>query len=679
MYSKQGSRFCLISADRIRASLARTQDSPNGDARLAHLDGLRAVALIGVLLFHFRVPFFRGGFLGVDVFFVLSGFLMTRALLLKVDAQNFSLQQFLLSRTLRIYPAHLTTVLATLAGALYVFPISMVPRVANSSSVAALFISNMKFLAENGYHDTASSLKPLLHTWSLCVEVHFYLLWSVLALIGSVEHVATAMVILCTVSLSLQQLAAADSAALFFCSWSRLYEFGFGAAALLLYDKFSTRLSTVLSLIGSLAVGFAMLLAKPHHQPSVLVSLPIVFGTMLLVASPHGIVSRLLGQSKILRHIGKLSYSAYLVHWPAIVLWTFALKNETLALSLALGTTIGLSLVLFYAVENIFRGNGQIGHSRKGILFCFFLVVAVLYLSTMSEKDATFRMKRLEAAAAKSGGFKLKTREGYVKEQLETRGALLRNGSTVWHSKKAAGPYAMVLGDSFSAHLFPLMAKAGRQVNGTGIRETFYMCANGCPPIITPIDAISESKQQTPACKENAKKVIGVLKNRAATIFFINRWQDHMFIQSKFVSPHVHRAFLPPKDVFKRVSRSLKIATKNADRVKVIGLTPHPERPVVECLWKHMNGSTISPTADKSCPLQFEVPEAEVVWNDGFRDYLAREHPTVEYVDVIRNSRLCKGRICIAWDKRVGPMHFDDAGHLTHQGAIRAMSKVTMN
>lgn len=678
MSPKEDGSFCLIPGHRIRASLAKTKGSSSEEDRLAHLDGLRAVALIGVFLFHFRVPFFRGGYLGVDVFFVLSGFLMTRALLLKVDAEKFSFRQFLSLRALRIYPAHVTTVLATLLCGLHMFPVSMIPRLSDSSNAASLFISNMKFLAENGYHDTASSLKPLLHSWSLCVEVQFYLLWSCVALIGSVEHVVAAMLFLSSASVGIHVFAAHDTAALFFCPWSRLYEFGAGALALLCYDALSPIASNILGLGGVVAVVGTMTLAKPHHQPIFLVSLPIVVGTTALIASPRGIVSRALGRSKILAYIGKISYSAYLVHWPAIVFWTFAVKDERLALSCAFASTIILSFFLFHVVEDFFRGKRENRFSHKGLWFSILVIFGILYISILSKSEATTRLKQLEVAAAKSGGFTLKTREGYVKEQLGTRGALLRNGSFIWYSKKVSKPFALVVGDSFAAHLFPLMASSGTNKTKTKISGTYYMCANGCPPIIIPKDAVSESRQQTAACKKSAENVSQVLRQRAGTIFFINRWQDHMFLKSKFESPRVYRPFLPPKDIIKRVSRSLRAAVKVADRVKVIGFTPHPKLTTVECLWKHMEGQQLSPTANVSCPYHFEVPEAEMTWNDEFREFIKREHPGVEYVDVIRNSKLCKDRKCIAWDKRRGPMHFDEAGHLTHEGALLAMSSVSM-
>lgn len=141
---------------------------------LAHLDGLRALALIGVLAFHFDTPHLHGGYLGVDVFLVLSGYLITRNIVFALGADTFSLRAFYISRIWRLLPAALATILATLSLAFLIFPPQYSSDVCKSALAAAFSVSNVWFYLKVGYFDTDNIAKPLLHTWSLSLEGFFY-------------------------------------------------------------------------------------------------------------------------------------------------------------------------------------------------------------------------------------------------------------------------------------------------------------------------------------------------------------------------------------------------------------------------------------------------------------------------------------------------------------------------
>ena len=146
----------------------------------ADIDGLRAIAVLSVVLFHLDFALFEGGFVGVDVFFVISGYLITSIIKHKYENQDFKLADFYARRIRRLVPPLIATIAATLFGAaLIMTPYDMVGF--SRSAVAALFsLSNIVFYLESGYWDTASELKPLLHTWSLGVEEQFYLFWPAL-------------------------------------------------------------------------------------------------------------------------------------------------------------------------------------------------------------------------------------------------------------------------------------------------------------------------------------------------------------------------------------------------------------------------------------------------------------------------------------------------------------------
>ena len=141
------------------------------------IDGLRAIAVTMVLLYHFDVKFLSGGFAGVDIFFVISGFLITRLISIELAENKFSFKNFWLRRITRLLPASLFMMITVLAVFSLVYPNTLFIDVANSSVSQVFFSSNMYFWNGSGYFEVASNLKPLLHTWSLSVEEQFYFIF----------------------------------------------------------------------------------------------------------------------------------------------------------------------------------------------------------------------------------------------------------------------------------------------------------------------------------------------------------------------------------------------------------------------------------------------------------------------------------------------------------------------
>ena len=149
------------------------------------IDGLRAIAVLGVLLFHAGFPAFSGGYAGVDVFFVISGYLITRTILTGIDAGQFSYVGFFVNRVRRLFPSFLATIgVSFLAGALLFSP-PYLKRLGEAAITSVLCISNIYFWSEADYWDIESTFKPLLHTWSLSVEEQFYFVWPPLLILVS--------------------------------------------------------------------------------------------------------------------------------------------------------------------------------------------------------------------------------------------------------------------------------------------------------------------------------------------------------------------------------------------------------------------------------------------------------------------------------------------------------------
>jgi peptidoglycan/LPS O-acetylase OafA/YrhL len=150
----------------------------------ADIDGLRAIAVLPVVLFHAGFELFGGGFVGVDVFFVISGFLITGLIRNECARGTFSFRVFYLRRARRLLPALLATLMLSLAAGYWMLPPSDMRALGQSAFAALLSLSNMLFWLQSGYFDNASHLKPLLHTWSLSVEEQFYLVWPLALVLG---------------------------------------------------------------------------------------------------------------------------------------------------------------------------------------------------------------------------------------------------------------------------------------------------------------------------------------------------------------------------------------------------------------------------------------------------------------------------------------------------------------
>ena len=197
------------------------------------IDGLRAIAVLAVIFYHADFIDIPGGFVGVDIFFVISGYLITQRIITGHHKGGFSFKQYYVRRIRRIFPAMITTLLGTLlAGTILLDPNALV-RLGLSTISAALSISNIHFYLESGYWDTSSWMKPLLHTWSLGVEEQFYIIWPffITYLLLHARRFSLSILVATTlVSLLVTTLFTPENHnAAFYLTPFRIYEFGIGA------------------------------------------------------------------------------------------------------------------------------------------------------------------------------------------------------------------------------------------------------------------------------------------------------------------------------------------------------------------------------------------------------------------------------------------------------------------
>jgi peptidoglycan/LPS O-acetylase OafA/YrhL len=330
------------------------------------IDGVRAIAVLGVVLFHAGFPAFSGGYAGVDVFFVISGYLITRNIITRIDAGRFSYVSFVVNRARRLFPALLTTIgVSFVVGALLFTPPHM-KKLAEAAIVSILSVSNIYFWSEVNYWDIESAFKPLLHVWSLSVEEQFYVVWPPMLLIASrANNKRVARIVLLTM-LGLTSLLFAGTLSLhhpmatfYWMPW-RAFEFMIGAAVIWLETIAPPhgRLWPEIMAVGGLGMIMVPFLVYGDHTPFPFPgALAPCIGTALLIWAGGSCLTSKLWTNRPMIWTGRISYSLYLVHWPLIIYynyWRFAPSTQFEQIGLVIGS-FALALPLNAFVEKRFR------------------------------------------------------------------------------------------------------------------------------------------------------------------------------------------------------------------------------------------------------------------------------------------------------------------------------------
>jgi peptidoglycan/LPS O-acetylase OafA/YrhL len=334
----------------------------------AEIDGLRALAVLPVVFFHADIGPFSGGYVGVDVFFVISGFLITKILIDELNQGHFSFARFYERRARRILPALFVMVGLTVPAAWKWLPPMEMAKFSDSLLSVALFLSNMLFWRQSGYFDTAAEFKPLIHTWSLAVEEQFYILFPVLLMLiyrfGRRLLVPTLLCLL-VLSLILAQatLKQHPSAAFFFLptrGWELLLG---GLCTMHVHAQAPASRSNLLGLAGLGMIAAAVFLFdRSTPAPGLFTLLPTMGAALILIyARTDNLAGKLLS-NRIVVGIGLISYSTYLWHQPILVFQRYALGGP-LGVQEKLVTVV-LALLLGYLswryIETPFRNRQQI-------------------------------------------------------------------------------------------------------------------------------------------------------------------------------------------------------------------------------------------------------------------------------------------------------------------------------
>ncbi len=497
----------------------------------ADINGLRAVAVIAVVLYHFGVAGFAGGFVGVDVFFVISGYLMTRIILDPLAEGRFSVLRFYLARARRIFPA-----LAALGALMLAYGwIALSPldyrSLTKHVGASLLFLSNHVYWKESGYFDADAHEKWLLHTWSLSVEWQFYLLYPLLILAarrlaGKRSGMAAALWFLFLASLAWSAwLAYASPAKAFFLLPTRAWEMLAGGLLHLHRDACNriTQGRRWPEAAGLAAIVAAAVLYGPGMPWPGLPALLPVAGAMLVIADSAG-RTRLLGGAA-LQGVGRWSYSVYLWHWPVAV-WLHQSQSPRDGVRVAAG--IALSLLLgwlsFRCVENPARRLVSRLKLLPALAACAAMALAPFATAAAFHyQNDRLTPLRFRHHPALEDAMAVETRAARYRGALDRH---YREGRCLLPPAFAADDFSAecagrnarfaIWGDSHAAHLWPgtnALAQSGAAAQWT---------ANGCPPLLS-VDLPKRAN-----CRQINEWILRALQaSRPDVVILAGAWLQH--------------------------------------------------------------------------------------------------------------------------------------------------------
>lgn len=481
------------------------------------INGLRAIAVLAVVFFHFGVAGFKGGFAGVDIFFVISGYLMTRIIFSKLEKNQFSLSGFYLARAQRIIPA-LIFMCASLFVLLWFFlPPSEFIQFNSQIAGAVSFVSNIQFWRAAGYFDSDSHEKWLLHTWSLSVEWQFYILYPIFILAARhffsekiVKHLLVAGALLSFGLSALLPMRWLDAG--FYLLPTRAWEMIAGGIVFLYpVTTLSRKKAITIELVGVVLILISIfLLDSSLKWPGYFALIPVMGASLVLIAANNA--SWITG-NVVMQFIGKISYSYYLWHWPVCVaLYYFQESSNSWKIVGILGSLV-LAYLSFQFVEQTTRGLGKKAKNPIKPLVAFgaaAFLISIAGVTIVNMKGIPSRLDPLIVSA----DFE---RQNQNPRHLECRGQVTA------HPKLPLCIFGaeqdkiglIVVGDSHSNAVVGAIADS----MPTGKGGVLHFGADGCPTI----KGITNSF--VPYCDIYNEKVINTIMDRypSIPIIVVNR------------------------------------------------------------------------------------------------------------------------------------------------------------
>lgn len=496
------------------------------------INGLRAFAVIAVVLFHFNASWMPGGFAGVDVFFVISGFLMTGIIFRGIEQDDFSILKFYIARANRIIPAMALLCLVLFAvGWFYLTPIEY-RALGKHAASSVSFISNFVYFTEAGYFDAASHEKWLLHTWSLSVEWQFYIIYPLVLIALRKFMSINTMKITIVIGTILGFI---------FCAWAtykypsasyylfptRAWEMMAGGVAYLYPFTLQESRKKIVEWLGlALVVGSCFLISATNPWPGYLAIFPVL-GSFLIIQAQRN--DSIITGNVVFQKIGAWSYSIYLWHWPfVVIIYTFSLPEYYIYLGITLSTLLGF--LSYKYIEKIrFRNDfsGLLSYLRSKPIYIagvIGLLGSMLFLK--SESLTPFRLTADQITVIEQ-------------QQQDPRGAScgnVKNGVSPSCTYGDGPIKAIVIGDS---HANAQMVSIGNKASQNG-GSILSLALSGCPTIENTYTADINGENLDYNCGKLVANTINIAKTEypGTPVIIINRLSQYLEGYNEYVGLH---------------------------------------------------------------------------------------------------------------------------------------------
>lgn len=494
------------------------------------IDGLRAIAVLSVLVFHAFPEWVSGGFVGVDVFFVISGYLISTIIFENIAQQRFSFKEFYVRRINRIFPALFLVLLAAYAFGWFNLLADDFAQLGKHIAGGAGFISNLMLWNESGYFDKAAEVKPLLHLWSLGIEEQFYIFWPIFIYWMSrwPKRVLLAIAIVAGLSFVLNvAFISSHPVATFYSPLSRFWELLLGSllAYWTLYSSSERQVpaayKNIASVVGLGLIIFAVLILNQKSLfPGWWALLPTVGAVLIIAAGPTAWCNRIILSFRPMVWVGLISFPLYLWHWPLLALARIQ-EGDTVPIAdraILVALSIVLSWLTYRFVERPIRFNAKYRTQKNVALVFLMILVGYLGFNCFDRKGIEFRHK-----------FFIKQISSYtfdkVAEQRQRTCFLMDKGDDLTHFSRSCihddRSFKLVLwGDSHGGSIYPGFSELERENDQVSVTQ---FTAAGCGGLIP-------SEEQGPFCRDaNTLALKEILRLKPNLVVIYKAWHPHYF------------------------------------------------------------------------------------------------------------------------------------------------------
>ncbi|HFZ0930935.1 TPA: acyltransferase family protein [Klebsiella aerogenes] len=441
------------------------------------VDGLRAIAVMSVLLYHAFPTIFRSGYIGVDIFFVISGFLITTIIRKEVISGNFSLLPFYQKRIRIIYPA----LIITLIGILFLswFLLSTDEYVVTLKHVifSSIFTENFLLWSEDGYFDKASIFKPTLHIWSLSIEEQFYIFWPlIITLLVKKKCEVKGILIFILVSFLVNIYDISNHpAAAYYSPLGRSWELMVGSLFSVIYTDIKNKNTnfkgnSALAVSGLVLVILSIFLIPTQKYFPGFSAIPVVLGSALIILyGENTIVSRILSMRKVV-YVGLISYPLYLVHWPLMSFSSIIIGHESnKANAICLVISFVLAMLIYVIVEK------PISKQKLSISYSLFTVMVVIPISSFMLMGTPSRINQIKLATETEWTFLKNNHKEFGLNEFNN------NGTGIYTINGNGSETYLFLGDSHVANIAEyIYGQAHDMKNAPSI---ILAAGGGCIPV----------------------------------------------------------------------------------------------------------------------------------------------------------------------------------------------------